>query len=302
MGHSHSHDHGHSHSANKKALFISFLCITTFMIIEVIGGFLTNSLALLSDAGHMLSDSAALGLSLVAFIIGEKAATGKNTFGFRRFEILAAFFNGIALLAISIYILWEAYHRFFEPQSVSAGMLYIASLGFLVNVIVAWILMKGDTHDNLNMKSALLHVFGDLLGSVGAIIAGLLILFFDWSYADPIASVIVSFLILNSGWRVTKDSFHILMEGKPHHINFERVEIQLKNLPGVSNVHDLHVWTLTSDLPLLSCHLVVDETVDRDSLLQQASALLLHEFNLKHTTIQIEGAHSKIQETENYCN
>lgn len=171
MAHSHGHDHAHDHhhTNNKKALLISFIFIFTFMIVEIIGGILTNSLALLSDAGHMLSDAFALGLSLFAFKLSEKAANADKTFGYKRFEILAAFINGITLLAISIYIFYEAYHRFLEPPNVSPMMLWIAVTGLIVNIIVAYILMyNGDTKGNLNLRSALLHVLGDLLGSVGA--------------------------------------------------------------------------------------------------------------------------------------
>ncbi|MRG86828.1 cation diffusion facilitator family transporter [Salinibacillus xinjiangensis] len=304
MGHSHghNHDHGHSHGANKKALLISFVLIGTFMVVEVIGGIITNSLALISDAGHMLSDAAALGLSLLAFKMGEKAANASKTYGYKRFEILAAFINGITLLAISIYIFWEAYHRFLEPPQVGSGMMIVATIGLIVNLVVAWILMKGDTSGNINMRSAFLHVMGDLLGSIGAIVAGLLILIFDWNIADPIASVLVSFLILVSGWRVTKDSVHVLMEGKPSHIDLKQVETKLKSLPGVIGVHDLHVWTITSDFPTLTCHVIVEQQSDRDDLLQTASKLMHEEFELKHTTIQIEGEGSKFHETEENCN
>ncbi len=305
MGHHHDHHHGHDHNhhnANKKALLISFVLIFTFMIVEFIGGLLTNSLALISDAGHMLSDAAALGLSLIAFKIGEKAANSNKTYGYKRFEILAAFINGITLLGISVYIFWEAYHRFLAPPNVDAAMIVIAIIGLIVNIIVAWILMKGDTSENLNMRSAFLHVLGDMLGSVGAIVAGLLIVFFEWNMADPIASVLVAVLIIISGWRVTKDSIHILMEGKPHHINIQHVEKELLNLEGVTSIHDLHIWTITSDFPALSCHLTVKRNVDRDHLLQKASQLLREHFHLKHSTIQIEGEHANIHDEEDNCN
>ncbi|GGM25738.1 cation transporter [Paraliobacillus quinghaiensis] len=296
------HEHDHTHNANKKALLLSFILIFVFMVVEVIGGLITNSLALLSDAGHMLSDAGALGLSLLAFKFGEKAASSTKTFGYRRFEILAAFINGITLLAISIYIFWEAYNRFLEPPSVNGSMMVIAIIGLVVNILVAWILMRGDTEDNLNLRSALLHVFGDLLGSVGAIIAGILILLFNWNIADPIASVIVAVLILISGWRVTKDSFHVLMEGIPERIDITKVEEKLNSIDGVKSTHDLHVWAITSDFPALSCHLIVKHDYDRDEILQNASKLLLDNFELKHTTIQIEGEGSLIQDHEDCCN
>ncbi|QGH35762.1 cation diffusion facilitator family transporter [Gracilibacillus salitolerans] len=301
--HGHGHSHDHHHTNNKKALLISFILIATFMVIEVIGGILTNSLALLSDAGHMLSDAFALGLSLFAFKLSEKAANAQKTYGYKRFEILAAFINGVTLLAISIYIFYEAYHRFLEPPNVSPMMLWIAVTGLIVNIIVAFILMNGgDTKGNLNMRSALLHVLGDLLGSVGAIIAGLLIMFFNWNMADPIASIIVAVLILISGYRVSRDSFHILMEGTPSYISYEDIENKLVQLDGVTNIHDLHVWTITSDFPALSCHMVVEENVDRDQLLIKAANLLHDDFAIHHTTIQIEGVQTDMEHDENNCN
>ena len=295
--------HHHHHTNNKKVLLISFLLIFTFMIVEVIGGILTNSLALLSDAAHMLSDAFALGLSLFAFKLSEKVSNSNKTYGYKRFEILAAFINGITLLVISLYIFWEAYHRFLEPPNVSGTMLWIAMIGFLINVIVALILIKGgDTKNSLNMRSALLHVLGDLLGSVGAIIAGLLILFFNWNIADPIASVVVAVLVLVSGYRVTSDSVHILMEGTPTHLSFSDIEAKLTQFDGVINIHDLHVWTITSGFPALSCHLVVEEHVNRDELLQKAAKLLEYEFSIEHSTIQIEGVNANIEHHEDNCN
>ncbi|HEU5140875.1 MAG TPA: cation diffusion facilitator family transporter [Bacillales bacterium] len=309
MAHSHDHSHGHghshdhSHNANKKALLISFLFISAYMVAEVIGGLLTNSLALLSDAGHMLSDAVSLGVGLVAFKFGEKMADEARTFGYKRFEILAALFNGVALIVISLYILWEAYQRFSDPPGVgSVGMLIVAAIGMMVNIIVAWILMKGDTSENLNLRAAFLHVLGDLLGSVGAIVAALLIIFFGWNLADPIASVLVSLLILLSGWRVTKDAVHVLMEGKPQGTDVEEIKKKLLGLALVKDVHDLHIWSITSDFPSLSCHLVVSSGNDRDMILREATDLLHNEFSIKHTTVQIEGESSDIKDTEDCCN
>lgn len=283
------HDHSHGHNQNKKALFISFLFIFTFMIVEVIGGIVTNSLALLSDAGHMLSDAAAIGLSLAAFYIGEKASDKGKTYGYKRFEILAAFINGITLILVSLYIFWEAYHRFIDTPMVSPGMIVIASIGLVVNIIVAWILMRGDTEHNLNVRSAFLHVLGDMLGSVGAIAAGLLIYFFNWNLADPIASVIVAILIVISGWRVTKDSVHILMEGSPANIDTDKVKMGMAEITGVIEVHDLHVWCITSEFTALSCHVMVEKEVDRDMILLKVSKFLEEEFDIHHSTIQVEG-------------
>jgi cobalt-zinc-cadmium efflux system protein len=290
--HHHNHDHHshghHHHSSNKRVLMISFIAIFTFMIVEAIGGFLTNSLALISDAGHMLSDAAALGLSLLAFKIGERKATMEKTFGYKRFEIIAAFINGVTLIIISLYIFYEAITRFVEPQKVDSSMIFIATLGLIVNIGVALLLMKGDSKDNLNIRSALLHVIGDLLGSVGAIIAGLLIIAFGWYIADPIASILVAILITISGYRVTKDSLHVLMEGKPSNIQPHDILTELIKIKGVINVHDLHIWSITSELPMLSCHIVVEQGIDRDDLITKGSEILKNSFNINHCTLQIE--------------
>ncbi|MBC1522585.1 cation diffusion facilitator family transporter [Listeria aquatica] len=294
MGQHHSHDHHghghhHTHSANKKALFISFILIAGFMVAEVIGGILTNSLALLSDAGHMLSDAVALGLSLLAFKFGEKAASDSKTYGYRRFEILAAFFNGLTLIIISLFIFYEAYHRFFEPkQVIGSGMMTISVLGLLVNILVAYILAKGDTSGNLNMRSAFLHVLGDLLGSVGAIAAALLIIFFGWNIADPIASVLVSIFVLISGIRVFRESIQILMEGKPANVEIEGIRNYLLEQPEIESVHDLHVWSISSDFPSLTVHLQVAEDVDRDVLLERIRSKIENQFHVSHITIQME--------------
>lgn len=306
MAHSHdghSHGPGHQHGTNnKKALGLAFFIITIYMIVEVIGGFVTNSLALISDAGHMLSDSVALGVSFLALKLGGKQPTSTKTFGFKRFEILAAFLNGIALIVISIYILWESYKRFLNPPEVmSSGMLTISIIGLLVNIAAAFILMRGDTSENLNVRSAFLHVMGDLLGSVGAIIAALLIMFFNWGIADPIASVIVSILIIISGWRVTRDSFHILMEGTPSNIDASALKKSLLSLGEIKDVHDLHIWSITSDFPALSCHLVVDNQVENESVLSKAKKILHDEFHIEHTTIQIDKEHSACKD-HNHCN
>lgn len=291
MGHDH-HGHDHTHGANKKTLLISFFVITVFMVIEVIGGLLTNSLALLADAGHMLSDSISLLIALIAFKLGERAANYGKTYGYKRFEILAAVINGATLLIVSIYIFYEGYQRLFDPPEVaSTGMLIIAVIGLLVNIIVAFIMLRGgDTENNLNMRAAFLHVLGDLLGSVGAIIAALLIIFFQWTWADTVASVLVALLILVSGWRVTKASIHVLMEGTPANVNLENVVKKMSDIDGVEGIHDLHVWSVTSGQNVLSCHIIVDGQMtveESQQLLRKIEHELEHE-NIGHVTIQVE--------------
>lgn len=289
-GHSHGHGHSHSHTNNKKALFWAFLLIATFMVVEVIGGVITNSLALLSDAGHMLSDAAALGLSLFAMKLGERKATQSKTYGFKRFEIIAAALNGLTLIVISIYIFVEAYHRFTDPPEVqSMGMLTISVIGLVVNIIAAWILMSGDKDENLNVRSAFLHVLGDMLGSVGAITAALLIYFFGWGLADPIASIAVAILIIISGWRVTKESFHVLMEGTPEQIELNEVKDEIMKIPEVIDVHDVHVWSITSGVLMFTGHIAVEGGGAHDRVLHKAQKLLHDRFGIDHSTLQVEG-------------
>lgn len=305
MSHNHTHSHGghshsHAHSSNKKALTLSFILIAGFMVVEFVGGIMTNSLALLSDAGHMLSDAVALGLSLAAIIFGQRAATAEKTYGYKRFEILAALLNGIALVVLSIYILYEAIVRLSSPpQVIGKGMMIISIIGFLINVVVAWILSRGESKDNLNVKSALMHVLGDLLGSVGAITAAILILLFGWNIADPIASMIVSVLVLYSGWHILKESVNILMESKPADIDTDKVIESLKSIPGVESIHDLHIWMITQEFPSLTVHLRVDENSDRDTILEEAIEILVHTTGIHHITIQTEGRELKVH--ENSC-
>ncbi|MGI2294109.1 cation diffusion facilitator family transporter [Paenibacillus sp. GXUN7292] len=291
-GHNHDHGHNHAHTNNKKILLISFIIITFYMIIEAVGGFITNSLALLSDAGHMLSDSIALGIAMMAFTFGEKAVNMGKTYGYRRFEILAATLNGITLIGISVYIFYEAIDRFSNPPEVATtGMLVISSIGLLVNVLVAWIMMRGsDTEHNLNMRGAYLHVISDMLGSVGAIAAALLMMFFGWGWADPLASVIVAALVLRSGYYVTKSSLHVLMEGAPKSINLNEIVNMMQQVEGVNGVHDVHIWSITSSLNALTAHIVVEgnKTVhEAEAILRKIEHLLEHE-GIQHVTLQME--------------
>ncbi|OXS66354.1 cation-efflux pump [Lysinibacillus sp. KCTC 33748] len=292
MGHNHDHSHDHTHGANKKVLILSFIIITSYMVVEAIGGYLTNSLALLSDAGHMLSDSISLAIALLAFIFGEKAASYSKTYGYKRFEILAAVLNGVTLILIALFIFYEAIERFANPPEVATtGMLIISTIGLLINILVAWIMMRGsDTKDNLNMRGAYLHVLSDMLGSVGAIVAALLIMFFGWGWADPLASVIVAALVLRSGYYVTKAAVHVLMEGTPSNVDVEEIVKTIVQTNGVHSIHDLHIWTITSGTNALSCHAVVDDQlkiVDGEHILREIEHNLEHK-GIKHVTIQLE--------------
>lgn len=290
--HGHRHDHAHTHrrEQNKQALAIALGITTGIMFLEFFGGLFTNSLALLSDSGHMLSDAASLTLSLTAIWFASRPPSPRKTYGFYRFEILAALFNGITLFVIAGFIVWEAAKRFFDPPEVAGtSMMVIAAVGLVANLVSAWFLMrKGDVEGNVNLKSAYLHVLGDALGSVGAILAGLLMIFFSWYVADPIISVAVALLILRSAWGVISHSVHILMEGTPVTIDQEKVKETLMEIPGVRDVHDLHIWTITSGLDSLSCHLVIQDHRDEQDVLQQAIRKIEEQFKIRHTTLQIE--------------
>lgn len=285
------HDHSHSNNANKRILTISLIIITAYMVVEVIGGLLTNSLALLADAGHMLSDAISLLIALIAFTLSGKIADYSKTYGYKRFEILAAIINGSTLIIIAIYIIYEAIKRFQNPPEVlSSGMLLIAFIGLLINLLVAWIMMRGaDIKGNLNMRGAYLHVISDMLGSVGAIIAALLIMFFGWNWADPLSSIVVAILILRSGYLVNKSSVHILMEGTPKNVDIEKVTEEIRKTKGIQDMHDLHIWSITSGLNVLTCHAVVDKhmTVEESEKMLQELEHNLEHLNIQHVTIQL---------------
>jgi cobalt-zinc-cadmium efflux system protein len=240
----------------------------------------------------MLSDSSSLLLSLIAFWFASKPTSPQRTYGFHRFEILAALFNGIVLFVIAGIICWEAYGRFFAPPVVSSGpMMGIAVIGLIANLASAWSLMrKGDVHNNVNLKSAYLHVLGDALGSLGAIAAGICMYFFGWYAADPVISVLVALLILKSAWGIITHTVHILMEGTPGAIDCGQVRAALERLPGVIDCHDLHIWTITSGLDSLSCHLLVDDKQDTQEVLQKAIRVLESTFRIHHSTIQVENS------------
>jgi cobalt-zinc-cadmium efflux system protein len=259
-----------------------------YFLAELIGGFLTNSLALLSDAGHMFSDMAALALSIFAFQIAKRPATVSSTYGFYRVEILAALFNGLALWLIVGIIFTAAYNRLFEPQPVqSYGMLIVATVGLIVNLAAA-IILYGSHHHNLNLRGAFLHVVSDALGSVGAIAAGLIMLFTGWYLADPLISIFIGVLILYSSWSLIKESVSVLMQTVPKGIRLEEVRQTIEEVGGVHKVHDLHVWAVTSDIFTLSCHAVVENNGDFHQVLNEIEDILKERFNIEHTTIQLE--------------
>lgn len=258
------------------------------MLAEAFGGWWANSLALLADAGHMLTDVGALTLTLAAIWFASRPATAKKTFGYYRYEILAAFVNGIALVLISLWVIYEAYERWTVPQTVKGfEMTAVAVGGLLVNIIAAYLLHGDHAHD-LNMRGAWLHVMGDLLGSVAAIIAGILVLAFGWMWADAATSVFISLIIIFGAWNLIKVSVNVLLEGTPAHINLAAVEQTILKMEDVENVHDLHVWTITSGMEALSVHIVHGKDVLQAALLQKVRAKLHDEFGIDHLTIQME--------------
>ena len=290
--HHHDHTHDHHHSSNQKVLLWSFLLISAFMVVEAIGGWLTNSLALLSDAGHMLSDALSLGIALLAFRFGAKAANSNKSFGYRRFEILAAAFNGLTLMVVAAWIVFEAVARFVSPLPIqSTGMLVIATLGLIINIVVAIMMFKGgDTHDNLNMRGAFLHVISDLLGSVAAIIAALAVKWYGWTWADPLISVLVALLVLRSGFMVLREAAHVLMEGTPRQIDPAHIRALLLQQAEVVDIHDLHVWSISSGEHALASHVVIQDDVrlsEVQTLLHQWETLLKQQ-GITHVTLQVE--------------
>lgn len=295
------HHHGHHHDGrggNQKGLAIAFGITVGIMVLEFIGGLVTNSLALLSDSGHMLSDAASLFLSLVAAWFAARPPSPKRTYGFYRLEILAALLNGVTLVVMAGWIVWEAIERFSHPPAVASGsMMLIAAIGLLANAASAWMLVrKGNVNDNVNVRSAYLHVLGDALGSVGAIAAGLVMWLFGWYAADPLVSVFVAVLILKGAFAIIKQTVHILMEGTPAAIDQTEVKAALAAIDGVIDVHDLHIWTITSGLDSLSCHLLIEDGRDAQAILQRAIDVVETHFHIRHATIQIEMPH--IRHTE----
>lgn len=294
---SHDHAHGHAHGGSRRSLFLSLAVTAGFMLIEAVGGWLTNSLALLSDAGHMLTDAAALGLSLLALRIGEMPPSTTKTFGYRRYEILAAFLNGLTLWAIVIVILHEAYERLQRPPQVEGlGMMGVAAVGLLVNLTSIW-LLHAHKDENLNIRGAFVHVLADSLGSVGAMVASVIIVATGWTLADPLVSVAICALILWSSWGIVRDSLNILLEGVPSHIDYREVEEALLGHDGVCCLYDLHIWSITGGREALSAHVVVPDGYGMQrELLREILETLRGRFGIEHATLQIEESHEMREE------
>ncbi|MHB1096524.1 MAG: cation diffusion facilitator family transporter [Gemmatimonadaceae bacterium] len=287
-----THDHGggasHQHAPGTAGLKAALWLTLAFFFAEVVGGWLANSLALLADAGHMLTDVGALGLSLFVAWFSRQPSTASKTFGYLRWEILAAFLNGSVLLLVSVGIVWEAVGRLRHPEPLQSGlMLLVATGGLVVNIIAARLLHAGSSA-SLNVRGAYLHVLGDLLGSVAAILAGLAVRYKGWTVADPVASMVMTLFIVRGAWALVRESVDVLLEAVPPHISLEAVRTAIAAVPGVGSVHDLHVWTVTSGMVAMSVHVVVPNAEHHQVALEQIHAAMAR-FGIGHVTVQIEG-------------
>jgi cobalt-zinc-cadmium efflux system protein len=289
VAHTHEHEHGtHGREGSSRALAIVLAITASFTVVEVAGGLLTGSLALLADAGHMLSDNLSLGLALFAAWLAGRPATPERSFGYRRAEILAALANGVALVAISIWVFVEAISRFREPTEVlGVPMLAVAALGLVVNAAGALILSRSGG-ESLNVEGAMRHVIADALGSVGAMAAAGVIILTGWRYADPLISAAIGILILASSWTLLRDSTNVLLEATPRGLDAEEVGRKMAAAEGVTEVHDLHIWTITSGFPALSAHVLVGHHEDCHARRRDLEELLAQEFGISHTTLQVD--------------
>ena len=284
-----SADHAHT-EGNVKRVQIALLLTGTFMIVEVIGGILSGSLALLADAGHMLTDTMALALAALAFRVSARPADSKRSYGYQRFQILAAFVNGLSLLVIVGWILFEAARRIVSPPEVMGPMmLAVASAGLLVNIF-AFIVLHGGDKENMNIQGAALHVASDLLGSIAAIVAAIVIIYTAWMPIDPILSILVALLILRSAWHLLKRSAHILLEGAPEWLDQDRMQKRLiERIPAVNSIHHVHVWGLTPQHLMLTMHVALkDNPPHPTDVVRRVKNVLREDFGISHSTIEIE--------------
>ena len=294
--HNHDHDHAHGHekirtsAGGQRDLLIALSITVLMMIAEVVGGLLSNSLALLSDAGHMFTDNLALLLSFFAMKFATMPATEKKTFGFYRLEILAALLNGIVLVLISIYIMYQAYLRMIHPQPVEGQlMLIVAIIGLVANVAGAFFLFK-HSHASLNIRGAYLHIVGDALSSVGVVIGGIIIIYFGWYLIDPILSIIISMIIIYGSWSLVKESVNILLESVPSHLDIDTVTAEIAQVKGVREAYHIHIWAITSGVYSMSAHVLIDDQLVSGcrNIIDEIRELLLNKFNILHSTIQLE--------------
>jgi len=291
MSHAH-HNHDHTPtvgSANERKVLLSFALTLGFMLVEVVGGLLSGSLALLADAGHMLTDAAALALAYAAFRIGRRAADSRRTFGYLRLEVIAGFVNAVTLLAIVVWIGYEAWRRLFAPVQILTGSMFaVAVIGLLVNVLVLWIMTRGDT-DHVNIHGAILHVLGDLLGSLGAIVAAIVIHLTGWTPIDPLLSILVALLIVRSAWKLLTKSLHILLEGAPEGTTPQTLKQGLIDaVPALASVNHIHLWQLTSGRTMATLHVRAHKDEDAKDVVKHVEAVLRQQFGIAHATIAID--------------
>ncbi len=295
-----NHNHAIPKTNKEKTLTLALILTSTFLIVEIIGGVMTGSLALISDAAHMLTDAAALAIALAAIRIGRRPPDAIRTFGYYRFEILAAVFNAVLLFLIAAYVIYEAYRRFFIAVEIqSIGMLVIASVGLLINLI-SMRLLTGSKEKSLNIKSAYLEVWSDMLGSVGVIIAALLIRFTGWGWIDSVIAIAIGLWVLPRTWILLKESINILIEGVPEGIDLNKLKKMMCDVNGVIDIHELHVWAITSGKISLTAHIVIDSHENCDAVLTAIRQVLATNFEIVHTTLQHET--KKCATEENSCN
>lgn len=295
-----SHSHALPSGGNERSLWLALGLTTAFMVAEVIGGLVTGSLALISDAAHMFTDTAALAIALAAMRVARRPADAIRTYGYHRFEILAAAFNALLLFAVALYILFEAYGRFRNPPEIQTGaMLGIAVIGLIVNLI-SMRLLAGGKDKSLNVKGAYLEVWSDMLGSVGVIGGALVIRYTGWAFVDPLIAVAIGLWVLPRTWILLKESMNILLEGVPQGVDMSKVTEAMTAVPGVQGVHDLHIWALTSGKASLTAHVVYAPAVDPQTLLAPLKQLLAEKFSVFHTTLQLEA--EPCAHTQDGCN
>jgi cobalt-zinc-cadmium efflux system protein len=288
LSHAHAHAHPHAHgeaSPTRRLAWVLALTLS-YMVAEVVGGLISGSLALLADAGHMLTDNLALALALVASRVSRRPPDEGRTYGYQRVEILAALANGVLLAGICILLVWESVERLRQPVAIEPGLMAgVATGGLLVNLLAAWILRHRGS--NLNVRAAFLHVLGDLLGSVGALGAAGLVAWKGWLRADPAASLAICLILLWGAYRLLRETVHVLLEGSPSHLDLREIRASLVEISGVADVHDLHVWSLGTT-PLLTAHLVADHTSPSGRVLRDATAIARERFGITHVTFQVE--------------
>jgi cobalt-zinc-cadmium efflux system protein len=289
------HDHDHSNNFQDiRALQRALLITIVFFFVELVAGFLTHSLALLSDAGHMMSDIFTLIISMYAAYLTRKAPTAERTYGYFRTEVLAALFNGMTLWLMVGFIYYEAFHRLMNPTPVAQnGVIVVGAIGLVVNLIAAWML---HGHTDLNMRAAYYHTIMDALGSIAALLSGILIAITKWYPFDPILSLLIGLLVLYSSWTLIRDSVHILMESTPKHLDPTAIRTSLLNCEGVANIHDLHVWSIGSNSHALSAHIVIPPSCDPSTVRNRVEEILRTDFHLSHTTLQMEIQQLEIQQ------